>query len=300
MAKFGRLQGVMVVLTTPLLEDERIDEAALRQLVRRTVDAGVHAVVALGSAGEFAGLTDGAKRQAIEVTVDEVGGRVPVVVGTGEPGTRRAVEATQRAQGLGADAALVVPPYYYRPDAQAIVRHYRTVAAEGGLPVMLYNIPGFTKVELSLDVVQALAGEPGIAGIKDSSGNLQGFQRFTQTVKSETFSVVTGSDGMLFAQLVAGGDGCISPGSNLAPGWFVALWDAFHAGRWQEAWALQEKIQAMHGGLRYGAFPAAIKGALSLLGIGGRTMASPTAPVSDEQLEAIEAHLRTIGLLGTS
>jgi 4-hydroxy-tetrahydrodipicolinate synthase len=292
-----RIAGVLVVLVTPLRADETVDEEALRKLVRRVLAGGVHGVVALGSASEFAVLADEQKRRAIAITVDEVSGRVPVVVGTGEPGTKRAIEMTQVASRLGADAALVVPPYYYVPREDAVLRYYRTVAAEGGLPILLYNIPFFTKVTLDLDVVRRLAEEPGIVGIKDSSSNLRYFQRLTSTVKSATFSVVTGSDSLLFAQTVAGGDGCISPGANVVPEWFVALWQAMAHDRWPEAWEIQQRIQALHQGIGYGAFPAGIKGALSLLGIGQTVVAAPNVPVTDEQLAAIETALREAKLL---
>ena len=297
MTEQNPFRGVLPVLVTPLHEDETVDEVALGRLVRRVVDAGAQGIVVLGSAGEFASLTDDQKAVAISVVVDHVAGRVPVIAGTGEPGTRRAVQATQRAQRLGADGVLVVPPYYYRPSEEAIVQHYRAVAAEGGLPVLLYHIPFFTKVELSLDVVRALAEVPGIVGIKDSGGNLGYLQRLVDTVRSASFTVVTGSDALLFAALVAGGDGCISPGANVVPEWFVALWNAMQAGRWPEAWGLQTRIQALHRGIGQGTFPAGIKGALSLLGIGGRTMAAPTASVTAEQLQSIKSALREARLL---
>jgi 4-hydroxy-tetrahydrodipicolinate synthase len=296
MTESRRLEGVLVVLVTPMCEDETVDEGALRKLVRRVLAAGVHGVVALGSASEFAVLTDEQKGRAIAIVVDEVDGRVPVVIGTGEPGTKRAVAMTQKAKRLGADAALVVPPYYYNPNREAILRYYSTVASEGGLDILLYNIPFFTKVALELDVVQELAETPGIVGIKDSSGNLGYFQRLT-SAKSDTFSVVTGSDSLLFAQTVAGGDGCISPGANLVPDWFVHLWEAVGNDRWPEAWALQKQIQALHRGIGLGTFPAGIKGALSLLGIGARWVGAPNVPVTDEQSAAIEAALERFGLL---
>ena len=297
MTETRRFAGVLPVLVTPLLEDETVDETGLRALVRRVLSADVQGLVVLGSAGEFAALTDGQKRRVISIVVNEVAGKVPVIAGTGEPATRRAVEMTQTAARLGAEGALVVPPYYYRPDREAVLRHYRTVAAEGGLPVLLYNIPYFTKVALELDVVQALAAEPGIVGIKDSSGNLRAFQQLTDTVKADDFVVLTGSDGLLFSQTIAGGDGCISPGANLAPGWFVGLLDAIHAGRWTEGWAIQQRIQALHRGIGYGTFPASIKGALYVLGIGQNVMAAPNVPVTGPQLKAIETTLRALDLL---
>ena len=224
-------------------------------------------------------------------------GQVPVIAGTGEPGTRRAVEMTCLAKSLGADCALVVPPYYYMPDQQAVIRHYRAVASESRLPVLLYNIPFFTKVNLEPDTVLALAEEPGIAGIKDSSGNLRYFQRLCQSVKSDQFTVVTGSDDMLFTQLVVGGDGCISPGANLVPQWFVELWNAMQENCWQKAWATQQRIQTMHRGIGYGTFPAGIKAALSILGIGNGLLASPNLPVTEQQREAIRSAIQELGIL---
>jgi 4-hydroxy-tetrahydrodipicolinate synthase len=171
------------------------------------------------------------------------------------------------------------------------------VAREGGLPVMLYNIPVFTKVALEVDVVRELVEEPGIVGIKDSSGSVRNYERLVATVKSPEFTVVTGSDSLLFIETLAGGDGCVSPGANVAPQWFVALWDAMQEGRWKEAWDFQQRIQAMHRGIGYGTFPAGIKGALSLLGIGQPTLAAPNLAVTDEQLAAIRAALSELGLL---
>lgn len=292
-----RFQGVLPVLVTPMSQDESVDEPAYRQLIRRVLAARAHGVVVLGTAGEFAVLRDAEKTRALRIATDEVAGRVPVIAGTGQPGTRQAVEMTCLAKELGADCALVVPPYYYNVDQQATIRHYRTIASESGLPVLLYNIPFFTKVNLEPDTVRALAEEPGIAGIKDSSGNLRYFQRLCQTVKSEHFTVVTGSDDMLFAQLVVGGDGCISPGANLVPQWFVQLWEAMQQNRWQDAWILQERIQTMHRGIGYGTFPAGIKAALSLLGIGNGLLAAPNLPVTEQQRDAIRVALRDLGLL---
>ena len=292
-----RFEGVLAVLVTPLLEDETVDEGALRQLVRRVLRGGVHGIVVLGSAGEFAVLSDAEKKRAIAAVVDEAGGRVPIIAGTGEPGTRRAVAMTQIAAVLGADGAMVVPPFYYRSSQEAVLRHYRTLAAEGGLPIILYNIPGLTKVSLDLETVQTLADEPGIVGIKDSSGNLRGFQRLASAVASERFSVMTGSDDLLFAATVAGGTGSISPGANVAPEWFVGLWQAMKRGEWSSAWEIQRQIHALHLGIGYGSFPAGIKCALCALGIGNGMMATPNLAVTGDEAQAIRLALVNLGLL---
>jgi 4-hydroxy-tetrahydrodipicolinate synthase len=152
-------------------------------------------------------------------------------------------------------------------------------------------------VDLSLALVQRLAEEEGVIGIKDSSGNLRNYQQLVAAVRSERFGVVTGSDGLLFFELISGGDGCISPGANVAPHWFVALKRAYHEGRWQDAWGIQERIQALHRGIGHGTFPAGIKGALEVMGIAERYMAAPNVPVSNEALATIRATLDQLELL---
>lgn len=297
MSEMKRLRGVMAVLVTPLTEDESLDEAAWRKLIHRVLEGGSHAVVVLGTAGEFAALRDDVKRNALAIAVEEVAGRVPLIAGTGEPGTRRAVARTRVAAELGADAAMVVPPYYYPCDQTAVLAHYRAIAAEGGLPIILYNIPQFTKVPIEVETVATLAQEPGIVGIKDSSGNLAAYQQMVTRAQSETFSVITGSDHLVFASLAFGGDGCIGTGLNLAPGWFTALWDAAHAGRWQEARALQQRITELHARIAYGDFPANIKAALSLMGIGNGQVAAPRRSATPAERARIAESLRELGLL---
>jgi 4-hydroxy-tetrahydrodipicolinate synthase len=292
-----RLEGIWPALATPLHEDETVDEAGMRRLVRRVLDGGVHGVVVLGSAGEFAALADGEKRRAIEIVVSEVAGQVPVIAGTGEPGTRRAVEQTRQAARLGADAAMVVPPYYYGQRADAVIRHYRALADGGELPLVLYNIPGCTKVMLEPDVVAELAGQESFIGIKDSSGNFGYFQTVAAEYKSERFGVVTGSDRFLFPSLLVGGDGSIGPTANVAPSWFVQLWDAVHAGRIEEAQAAQTKIVALGQMYRPGGFHQGLKGALSCLGICAPAVTAPMVALDAGQIEQVRSTLRELDLL---
>jgi 4-hydroxy-tetrahydrodipicolinate synthase len=287
-----RIEGVMVALATPLREDESVDEAGLRALIRRVLVGGVHGLVVLGTAGEFVALGDEEKKRAIAVVLEEVGGRVPVIVGTGEAGTRKALALTRFAARAGADAAIVVPPYYFHLDQAAVLRHYRLLAAEGDLPIMLYNIPFFTGVSLEVATVCQLAAEEGIVGIKDSGGNFGYYQRLLLQARSEKFSVVTGSDDLFYASLTAGGDGNISPGANIAPAWFVALWAAVREQRLDEAWALQRRIITLSSGVfRHGVFPAGLKAALALLGIGRNIVSAPIVALSDAQLQDVRVAL---------
>ncbi|HHX65075.1 MAG TPA: dihydrodipicolinate synthase family protein [Chloroflexi bacterium] len=296
MATFERLQGIIPALATPLNDDETIDEAALRKLVRHVLDAGVHGVVVLGTAGEFAALTDAEKERAVEVVVSEVAGQVPVIAGTGEPATRRAVETTRRMAALGIDAAMVVPPYYQPIPQSAVLAHYCALVAATDLPIALYNIPSCTKITLEVDTVRALAHEPGIVGLKDSSGQFAYFQTLADELGSEQFGLVMGSDGLVYASLAVGGNGSIGSGINIAPHWYVALWDAARAGRWDEARDWQRRIAGLSALYRYGFHPG-LKAVLSLLGICRPVVTAPMQALSGEQLQDIEAMLREMQLL---
>lgn len=297
MVEFKRLEGIMPALATPLNTDETFDAAGMRRLVRRVLDGGVHGVVVLGSAGEFAPLTDTVKHRAIELVVTEVAGQVPIIAGTGEPGTRRAVASTRQAAELGADAAMVVPPYYYGQNPAMVLAHYRALAVETGLPIILYNIPGCTKVTLELDVVDALKAEPGIAGIKDSSGNFGHYQNLVEHAKSAAFGVVTGSDTLLFASLLVGGDGSIGPGANIAPGWFVGLWNAVREGRLDDARDFQRKIKSLSEVYRYSGFHPGLKGALAALGVCQPVVTSPMAALTEAQMKSVTTKLAELELL---
>jgi 4-hydroxy-tetrahydrodipicolinate synthase len=298
-----RLEGIWPALATPLNEDETVDEAGMRRLVRRVLEGGVHGVVVLGSAGEFAALSDAEKRRAIEVVVSEVAGQVPVIAGTGEPGTRRAIERTREAARLGVDAAMVVPPYYFGQRADAVVRHYRALVRDAELPIVLYNIPGCTKVTIDPDVVAELAGEEGVIGIKDSSGNFGYFYTVAAQFKSEGFGVVTGSDRLLFPSLLVGGDGSIGPTANIAPRWFVDLWDAVREGRIDDARETQARIVALGQVYRPGGFHQGLKGALSCLGVCAPAVTVPmvaldgAAPGTARQIEQVRGTLQELGLL---
>ncbi|MGI6368716.1 MAG: dihydrodipicolinate synthase family protein [Anaerolineae bacterium] len=290
-------RGMMAVLMTPFTDNESVDEGALRQLIDRVIAGGVHAVVALGTAGEFAAVSDDDRRRVLEITVEHVAGRVPVIAGTGEPGTRRAVARTQEAARLGVDGALVVPPYYYPCSQAAVLEHYRALAQDGGLPIVLYNIPQFTKVPIAVETVVELAQLPGIAGIKDSSGDQPNTQSLITAAAGPGFRVITGSDHLVYASLAWGADGCIGTGMNVAPQWFVALWDAAQAGRWEEAMGWQKRITDMQRSIGKADFPAGIKASLNLLGIGTPRVAAPRRSVNAEERAEIAAALKRLGLL---
>ncbi|HEU5314902.1 MAG TPA: dihydrodipicolinate synthase family protein [Chloroflexota bacterium] len=280
------LEGISPPLVTPLLPDGSLDEPGLRRLIDYVIDGGVHGIVVLGSSGEAALLLPEVRRRVVEVAVDQAGRRVPVVVGTGEPGTALAVQSTRLAQQAGAAGAIVVPPFYYPHDQEAVKRHYRTLRDEVGLPLLAYHIPGMTKVPVEADTLLELAADGTLVGMKDSAGSFAYYQRIVDgTRDNPRFAALQGSDQFLFAGLHYGGDGAISVISQVAPKIMVALYDAARASDWDEARRLHAQWQRVSAAIGPGWIPA-IKGAFSALGICGPHVAAPNATWSEDRLTA--------------
>lgn len=278
------LEGISPPLVTPLLAEGSLDEAGLRRLVDYVIGGGVHGIVVLGSSGEAALLLPEVRRRVVQVAIEQTTGRVPVVVVTGEPGTALAVQSTRFAKEAGASGAIVVPPFYYPHDQEAVKRHYRTVREQGGLPVLAYHIPSMTKVGVEADTLLELAADGTLTGMKDSAGSFAYYQRIVDGTRGNAgFAALQGSDQLLFAGLMYGGDGAISVISQVAPKVMVALYNAGKAGDWKRARALHEQWQKVSGAVGPGWIPA-IKGAFSALGICGAHVASPNVGLSEERL----------------
>jgi 4-hydroxy-tetrahydrodipicolinate synthase len=286
MAETRRFAGIMPPLVTPLDASGGLDEAGLRRFVDHVIAGGVHGLVALGSSGEGALLTPAQRRRVLEVAVEAADGRVPVVAGTGEPGTTLAAETTRQAREVGVAAAILVPPFYYRIDQEAVRRHYRTVRETGGLPLLAYHIPGLTKIPVELETLLALAEDGTLEGMKDSGGDFGYYQRAVDgTRRLGHFAALEGSDAFLFAGLFYGGDGAISVMSQVAPRVMVGLYEAARAGDWERARELHRRYQRVSGVVGPGWVPA-VKGALSALGICAPHVAPPNAPLPADRLAA--------------
>jgi dihydrodipicolinate synthase/N-acetylneuraminate lyase len=280
-----RFAGIMPPLVTPLTADRQLDEAGLRRFIEYVLAGGVHGIVVLGSSGEAALLHPDVRRRVVDVAVETVNGRAAVVAGTGEPGTALCVESTRAAQRAGADAAIVVPPYYYPLDQEAVKRHYRAVC-EVGLPLLAYHIPSMTKISIEAATMLALAEEEVLCGFKDSAGNFGYYQQIVDgTRKLADFAALQGSDALLYSGMAFGGDGAVSVASQVFPKVMVALYDAARAGDWARARALHRQFQRNSAVVGPGWIPA-IKGALSALGICGPTVAAPNLPWDEEKLAA--------------
>lgn len=238
-------EGILPALVTPFTDDGKaVNEERLRALVSRCIELGVHGVVPCGTTGEFVNLRIEEKKQVVDTVMDEVNSKVSVVVGTGASGTDQALEMTRYAKDAGADAALIVTPFYLKPKDRGIYQHYHTIANEVDLPVILYNIPQCTGVQLSWQMVEDLAQIPNIVGLKDSSGQLSYILAVLEKVRDK-INVMCGHDEVVVAALAAGCSGAILASANVIPDIWVKIYNHVKRGELQKAREFQYKIQKM-------------------------------------------------------
>src|SRR5260370_38830269 len=294
------LSGVLRALVSPLHRDGSADEAGIKRLVEHVISGGVHGLLALGSTGEGAALGERIRWQVLKNVIEAGAGRVPVICGVAQPHLDAARGEVAAASRLGADAALVAPPFYYPTDQASVRAFYRRLAADSKIPVLLYNIPQFTKVVAEPATVAELATEGAIAGIKDSSRALEYFEDVRLATRSlEHCRMFTGSDTMLLASLAMGGAGTICGAANVAPSWVVRIYDNFRRGDWKSARTDQEALIELVTALRAGAFPASIKAAPQLQAICEPSPAPPTAALDDGATARLRESLDRRGPLST-
>jgi 4-hydroxy-tetrahydrodipicolinate synthase len=292
------LTGVLPALVTPLTSDGAVDVAAIDRLVEHVVSAGVVGLLPLGSTGETASLDEASRRAMLAATVKAARGRVPVICGVAQSHLAAAQAEVAAAAALGADAALVAPPFYYLVDQQTVISFYRALAAASSIPVLLYNIPQYTKVVAEPATVATLAREGTVRGIKDSSRDFEYFELVCGATRDlPHFRIFTGSDTMLLASLAMGGAGTICGAANVAPRWVVRIYEEYRRGELAAAREHQDQLVDLIMRLRGGVFPAAIKAALELQGICTAWPAKPIAPLDARAKQALGEQLATWGLL---
>ncbi|MEM3699647.1 MAG: 4-hydroxy-tetrahydrodipicolinate synthase [Candidatus Bathyarchaeia archaeon] len=259
-------EGILPALVTPFTDDGKdVDKERLRALVRRCVELGVHGVVPCGTTGEFVNLTTEEKKRVIETVIDEVNGKVPVIAGTGASGTDQALEMTRYAKDVGCDAALIVTPFYLKTTDRGIYEHYDTIASKVDLPIILYNIPQCTGVELTWQMVEDLAQIPNIVGLKDSSGQLRYILAVLEKVRDK-INVLCGHDEVVVAALAAGCSGAILASANVIPDIWVQIYNYVKNGELQKARELQYKVQKI-ARIIAGSGPVGTKEALNMMKI---------------------------------
>jgi dihydrodipicolinate synthase/N-acetylneuraminate lyase len=296
--RIEELNGVLPALVSPMTREGTVDEPAVARLVEHVLSGAVTGLLALGSTGETASLDETARRAILERVVKAAAGRVPVLCGVAQSHLHAARAEVEAAHRLGADAALVAPPFYYPLDQSTLLAFYRQLAAHSPLPILLYNIPQFTKVVAEPGNVAALAREGTIAGIKDSSRDFEYFEAVCIATRDMPgFRAFTGSDTMLLASMAMGAAGTICGAANVAPAWVVRVYDEYVRGDAAAARHSQDRLFELVTAVRGGVFPAAIKAALHMQGVCEPWLAPPVQRL-DERLEArLREQLEAWGLL---
>jgi 4-hydroxy-tetrahydrodipicolinate synthase len=297
------LHGALTALVTPFSADGDVDEVAFRRIVRWQVLAGIDGVVPCGTTGEAPTLSDDERDRLIAATIETVAerpsrARVAVVAGTGTNDTAATIRSTRRAAALGADAALVVAPYYNRPDGRMLEAHFRAVADEGDLPIVVYNVPSRTGTNVDVDTFLRLAEHPRVVAVKEASGNLEQIARICRD-RPRDVAVLAGDDAWTLPVLALGGDGVVSVASNEIPGEMVALCAAARAGDWAAARSHHERwLPLFLANFRGGPNPVPVKAALTLMGLlDGDAVRAPLLPLDDDARAALAAVLRASGLV---
>ncbi len=288
-------EGIHTALITPF-RDDQVDEDALRKLVERQIQAGIDGLVPCGSTGESATLSHLEHRTVVEIVIDVAAGRVPVIAGTGSNSTREAIEFTAHARDAGADAALLLSPYYNKPTQEGIYAHYATIAQETGLPLIVYNIPGRTASNIAPETVARLAHLPGIVGIKEASGDLEQIAHVIAKCPSD-FDVLSGDDAITLPLLSIGGKGVISTTSNVAPNHVLELVRSFEVGDVARARQLHYDLLPLFDALFCETNPIPVKAAAAALGWCDDEIRLPLTKLSDADLERLKVVMKDLGIL---
>ena len=298
-----RLRGAFTALVTPFTADGAIDEAAYRRLVAWQVLAGIDGIVPVGTTGEAPTLTTAERDRLIEIAVATVAdrpasARIPVIAGTGTNDTRASIEATRRAARLGADAALIVTPYYNRPDQRMLEAHFRAVADEGGLPIVVYNVPGRTGTNVEADTFLRLAAHPRVIAVKEASGNIEQIAVICRD-RPRDVAVLAGDDAATMAVLAMGGDGVISVASNEIPGEMSSLVRSALAGDWGAARRTHDCwLPLFRANFQGAPNPVPAKAALLAMGLLERDdLRAPLLPLDDGPRDRLITLLRALGLI---
>jgi 4-hydroxy-tetrahydrodipicolinate synthase len=289
-------RGSLVALVTPMQANGDLDLKAFVEFVEWQIAEGTQGLIPVGTTGESPTLTHDEHHEVVEHCVAAARGRVPVIAGTGSNSTAEAIALTQHAKRAGADAALVVTPYYNKPTQEGLYRHYMAIADAVELPVIIYNIPGRSVVDMSVETMARLAKHPNIVGVKDATANLARPLHTTATCGPD-FCQLSGEDHTAVAYLAAGGHGCISVTANIAPRLCRQMHDAWAAGNPKEAMAIQQRLLPVHDAMFCETSPGPVKVAASLLGHGTDFCRLPMAPVADGTRARVRAAMTEAGLL---
>jgi 4-hydroxy-tetrahydrodipicolinate synthase len=289
-------KGSLVALITPMRPDGSIDEKALAAFVDWQIIEGSNAVVPVGTTGESPTLSHAEHKRVVEIAIEVAKRRVPVIAGTGSNSTEEAIDLTRHAKEAGAAAALVVTPYYNKPTQEGLYLHFKAIADAVDLPIIIYNIPPRSVVDMSVETMARLAKHRNIVGVKDATANLAR-PLHTRRACGAGFCQLSGEDHTALAFLAAGGDGCISVTANVAPRLCGEMHTAWQEGRVNEAIAIQDRLLPLHDALFGETSPAPVKFAASLLGKTADVCRLPLAPIAEATRQKVRTAMTDVGLL---
>jgi 4-hydroxy-tetrahydrodipicolinate synthase len=288
--------GVLPAVVTPFKNGE-VDEESLRQLIEFQIDNGVHGIVPCGTTGESATLSHEEHDRVVEIAVDQVKGRVPVVAGSGSNNTAEAIRLTAHAKQAGADGVLMISPYYNKPTQEGLYQHYKKVAETVNIPIVVYNIPGRTAVNIEPSTFARLAEIDNIVGVKEASGSMK---QITEIIRlcGDKLTVVSGEDYLTYPLMCVGGKGVICVVANIVPRDMADLCNLLLAGDFEKGRELYYRLLPLCHAMFYETNPAPIKAALEMFGkISSGEVRLPLAPMSDANREKLRKDLQAYGVL---
>jgi len=290
------ITGSIVALATPMKESGAVDWAALEKLVEMHIEKGTDSIVAMGTTGESATLDTKEHLSVIAQIIKWVNGRIPVIAGTGANSTSEAIYLTQQAQELGADAALLVSPYYNKPTQEGLYQHHKAIAENANIPQILYNVPGRTAVDMLPETIERLADFDNIVGIKEATGDLERGAEVIRRV-GDRMAVYSGDDETAYALILAGAKGNISVTANVAPAQMHELCAIALKGDAQKAKSLNDALMPLHGAMFVESNPIPVKWALHQMELMGPAIRLPLTPLSQELREPLRKILSQFNLV---
>ena len=290
-------RGIIPAMITPLTKDGKFNESATRKLIDYLIDNGVHGLFVVGTTGEFYGFSLEEKRYIFQVAMDQAKGRVPIYAGTNGITTRETVALTQMAEECKVDCVSILTPLFITPNQHELYDHYKTVAENTSLPIIIYNNPPKTKVTVEASTIAKLADIPNIVAAKESSGDMTLVGEYIRLTQGKDFSVLVGRDTMILASLAYGAAGAIASCANVAPRLCADIYDKYMAGDQAGALKAQFQLAPLRIAFKYGTFPGVIKESLTMLGIDAGPCMQPCGPLSEEERTGLHKVLVEMGLI---
>jgi 4-hydroxy-tetrahydrodipicolinate synthase len=288
-------KGSFTALITPF-KNGKLDEEAFQRFIEWQINEGTHGLVPAGTTGESPTLDYAEHKRVIELAVETAKSRVPVIAGTGSNSTDEAIELTEYAAKVGADAVLIVTPYYNKPTQEGLYQHYKAINDAVAIPIVIYNIPGRSVVDMSVDTMTRCFALKNVVGVKDATANLARTSQQRLAMGPE-FNLLSGEDATALGFMAHGGHGCISVASNIAPRLCADFQNACLAGDYKTALALQDRLMPLHDAMFCEANPGPVKYAASRLGLCEADMRLPLVPISQASQRIVDAALARVGLV---